>query len=109
NPASVASRSIPQDSPTAKTGYLGTVGPVQIVERLAALLPFLSNGDSDTRAASARTTGWEFVRISLPTLRNVDRLQNRQRLGGYIYYCVSTHVVAIRAFPPDRAWHRTFR
>src|SRR5262249_19942217 len=104
----MAARSISQDSSTAKTGYLGTAGPVHIVECLAALLPFLSSGDPDPRATPACAPDRESVRISLPAVRNVDRLQDRQQLGDGVHCCVSTMIEAIGAFSHHHAWHRTF-
>ena len=95
----MADRSIPQDSSTAKTGCLGTGGAIQISECLAALLPFLPSGDPDTRATPARAPDRESVRISLPALRNVDRLQDRQPIGDCARCRASTTIEMIRVLP----------
>ena len=91
--------SIPQDSSTAKTGCLGTGGAIPISECLAALLPFLPSGDPDTRATPARAPDRESVRISLPALRNVDRLQDRQPIGDCARCRASTTIEMIRVLP----------
>ena len=77
----VAARSVSQGSSPAKTGFLGTGGAIPISECLAALLPFLPSGDPDTRTTPARASDWKSIRISLPALRNLDRLQDRQPIA----------------------------
>jgi len=80
----MADRSIPQNCSTAKTGWLGTGWPIWIVECLAALLSFLPSGDPDKGATSARAPDRESVRISMPALRNVDWIQDRQSIGDWL-------------------------
>lgn len=92
----MADQSFPQYRSTAKTGSLSTTSPIQIVKCFATVLPFLPSSNPHARATVACSPDRRSVRISLPTLRDVDWLQDRQSINDCSRYLASTTIEMIR-------------